>query len=129
MVAAAAGFSLGLYVSEEPSGVTAMPGRRAVTITIATETRVRTIARPDRRSGRRVFANTCSRCPTLKPGDWRGDRVNLTDLRPSYRVVVEKVIGGGIAMPSFQGRLSERQIRDVAAFVAAEAARRGGMTR
>jgi mono/diheme cytochrome c family protein len=31
-------------------------------------------------------------------------------------------------MPSFAGRLSERQIRDVAAFVTAEAARRARKT-
>jgi hypothetical protein len=29
-------------------------------------------------------------------------------------------------MPSFEGKLSERQIRDVAAFVTAETARRAG---
>jgi mono/diheme cytochrome c family protein len=44
-------------------------------------------------------------------------------------VIVEKVAGGGIAMPSFAGKLSERQIRNVAAFVTAEVARRAAKNR
>ena len=75
-----------------------------------------------------MFVAACSRCHALESGAWTRDRVNLTDLRPSYRVIVEEVTGGGIAMPSFEGKLSERQIRDVAAFVTAEAARRADKT-
>ena len=127
VVAAAMGGSVGHYVSGDR--VTATKGARTVTVmkTVA-DTVVRTIVRPDARAGRRVFVTACSRCHTLEPGDWTGDRVNLADLRPSYRVIVEQVTGGGIAMPSFEGKLSERQIRDVAAFVTAEAARRAGKT-
>jgi mono/diheme cytochrome c family protein len=123
------GASLGYYASGERSGATATIGARTVTVTkTVAETVVRTTARPDPRAGKRVFATACSRCHTFKPRDWTGDRVNLADLQPSYRVVVEKVTGGGIAMPSFEGKLSKRQIRNVAAFVAAEAARRAGKT-
>ena len=125
VAAATAGVSLGYYVGAERSRVTARTGGRPVTVTrTITETAVRAIARPDRRAGRFVFVNACSRCHTLEPGDSTGPRVNLADLQPSYRATVEKVRDGGIAMPSFEGRLSERQIRDVAAFVTAEAARR-----
>jgi mono/diheme cytochrome c family protein len=124
-VAAAAGAFLGWYVSAERSRVTATTGGRTVTVT---ETVVRTIVRPDRRAGKRVFLAACSRCHTLDPEDLTGDRVNLARLQPSYRWTVEKVTRGGIAMPSFEGKLSERQIRDVAAFVTAEAPSRAGET-
>jgi mono/diheme cytochrome c family protein len=123
VVAAAAGAFLGSYVSGERSRVTATTGGRTVTVT---KTVVRTIARPDRRAGKRVFLAACSKCHTLDPGDLTGDRVNLARLQPSYRWTVEKVTRGGIAMPSFDGKLSERQIRDVAAFVTAEASSRAG---
>lgn len=126
VAAATSGALLGYYVSGEPSGGTATT--RGPTVTV-TKTVVRTIARPDRRAGRRVFVRVCSRCHTLEPGDWTRNRVNLTELRPSYRVIVEKVTGGGLAMPSFAGKLSKREIRDVAAFVRAEAARRPGGAR
>ncbi|MDQ3866761.1 MAG: cytochrome c [Actinomycetota bacterium] len=130
LAAATVGGSLGYYVSGEHSRATVTTGGRTVTATkTVTHTVVRTIARPDRRAGKRVFAAICSRCHTLNAGDWRGDRVNLADLEPSYQAIVEKVTDGGIVMPSFEGKLSKREIRDVAAFVAAEAARRAGKTR
>jgi mono/diheme cytochrome c family protein len=129
VAAAIAGASLGHSLSEDGSRVTAMSEVRTVTvIQTVTESVVRTIVRPDARAGRRVFVTACSRCHTLEPGDWTGNLVNLTDLQPSYRVVVEAVMGGGITMPSFGGKLSERQIRDVAAFVKAETARRARKT-
>ena len=122
VAAGTAGASLGYYVSGERSGVTAMTtGGRTVTVT---KTVVRTMARPDPRGGKRVFVTVCSRCHTFEPGDWTGGRVNLTELRTSYRMIVEAVTGGGIAMPSFERKLSKREIRDVAAFVKAEVARR-----
>jgi mono/diheme cytochrome c family protein len=124
VAAATAGALLGYYASGDGSRVTTTTtGGRTGTVT---ETVGRTIARPDPRAGKRVYATACSRCHTLEPGDWTGDRVNLADLQPSYRVTVGKVTGGGIAMPSFKGKLSERRIREVAAFVTAEAARRAG---
>jgi mono/diheme cytochrome c family protein len=127
VVAAAAGAFLGFYAAEERSLVTGTTGRGTATVTkTVTKTVVRTIARPDRRAGNRVFLAACSRCHTLDPADWTGDRVNLARLQPSYRWTVEKVTRGGIAMPSFEGKLSERQIRDVAAFVTAKAPSRTG---
>ncbi len=130
VAAATTGALLGYYLSGERSGATATTGRRTVTATeTVTETVVRRIARPDRRAGKRVFVTVCSKCHALEPGDWRGERINLTDLRPSYGTIVEKVAGGGTVMPSFAGKLSKREIRDVAAFVAAEVARRARKTR
>lgn len=129
VAAGAAGAFLGYYVRGEGSRVTASTEVRTVTLTnTATETVVRTIVRPDARAGRRVFVTACASCHTLEPGDWTRARVNLTDLRPSYQAITDAVTGGGIAMPSFAGKLSERQIRDVAAFVTAEVARRAGET-
>ena len=129
VAAATAGALLGYFVSGDGSGITTTVGRTATVTETVTETVVRTTARPDRRAGRRVFVTSCSRCHTLEPGNWRGERVNLADLGPSYSTIVEKVTAGGIAMPSFEGKLSKRQIRDVAAFVTARAARRARGTR
>jgi mono/diheme cytochrome c family protein len=117
--AAIAGALLGYYVSGERPHVTAAPAGRTVTKTV-----IRTVAGPDRRAGKRLFVAACSRCHTLDPRDLTGDRVNLAALQPSFPVTVQKVRDGGIAMPSFKAKLSDRQIRDVAAFVTAEAARR-----
>jgi cytochrome c6 len=121
VAAGTAGALLGYYVRGERSGVTAPTGGRTVMVT---KTVVRTIERPDPRAGKRVFLTVCSRCHTFAPGDLTGNRVSLTDLQPSYRATVEQVTSGGIAMPSFEGKLSKREIRDVAAFVKAETARR-----
>ena len=46
---------------------------------------------------------------------------NLDDAKPGYDTVLQKVANGGGGMPSFGGQLSQQQIRDVAAFVAARA--------
>lgn len=130
VAAAIAGAVLGYYVGGERSRVASTAGGRTVTVTkTIRHTVVRRIARPDRRAGRRVFVATCSRCHTLDPADWTGNRVNLVHLQPSYRAAVEAVTRGGIAMPAFERKLSGRQIRDVAAFVTAEAARRAGKSR
>ena len=96
----------------------------AVRTVTVTETVMRTVARRDARAGRRVFRTVCARCHALKPGDWTGNRVNLTALQPTYETTVAKVTRGGIAMPSFSGKLSRRQIRDVAVFVSRTAERR-----
>jgi mono/diheme cytochrome c family protein len=124
--ATAVAASFGCSPREDDSAVTGATGIRTVTVT---ETVVRPVARPDTRAGRRVFETACSRCHALQPGDWTGDKVNLTALQPTYETTVTKVTRGGIAMPSFAGKLSRREIRDVAAFVSREAARRAAGTR
>ena len=127
VAAAGVGTSLGCSVDAgEESAGTQTTGVRTVTVT---ETVVRTVVTPDARAGRRVFEAACSRCHALEPGDWRGNKVNLTALQPTYRTTVQKVTRGGIAMPSFAGTLSKREIRDVATFVSREAARRARATR
>ena len=79
---------------------------------------VATAGAPDAGAGRRVFLGTCKKCHTLTSGDWRDDKLSLADLRPSYSTVRDKVTSGGVAMPAFKGKLSEQEIRNVAAFVA-----------
>ena len=85
-------------------------------------------AAPDARAGKRVFATACKKCHTLTPGDWAHDKVSLADLQPSYWTTREKVTNGGAAMPAFKAKLSEREIRNVAAFVAKVAARKAART-
>jgi mono/diheme cytochrome c family protein len=77
-------------------------------------------------AGRRVFATAgCGGCHTLKAAAASGKvGPNLDNLRPSYARVLAKVETGGTIMPSFKGKLSEQQIRDVAAFVAKSAGSR-----
>jgi mono/diheme cytochrome c family protein len=125
-IAAAGGTALGYWAGREDGARTGAAAGRTVTVAMTVTGRdAPADAGPSRRAGRRVFAANCAECHTFQPGDWTGRRVNLTALRPDYSTVVTKVTRGGIAMPSFAGRLSERQIRDVAAFVAVQAARGG----
>ena len=74
-------------------------------------------------AGGRVFAdNGCGGCHTLNAAHASGQvGPNLDALRPTYEQVHAKVEQGGGVMPSFRGKLSPEQIRDVAAFVATRA--------
>jgi cytochrome c553 len=70
-------------------------------------------------SGAKVFASAgCGGCHTLSAANSNGQTgPNLDQLTPSYGAVVRQVSGGGGGMPSFSGKLSKGQIRDVASFV------------
>jgi uncharacterized membrane protein len=73
--------------------------------------------------GRATFAKAgCGSCHTLADAGAKG-RVgpNLDAARPSASLVVERVTNGQGRMPSFRGELSEMNIADVAAYVAAVA--------
>ena len=127
VVAAIAGAFLGFYLSGGRSGLVTTTGSptRTVTVTVTeANANAGSTRQAGRRAAQRLFETACLGCHSLEPGDWRGDRISLTDLRTPYRAIVGKVTSGGIAMPSFKGELSEQQIRDVAAFVAAETAKR-----
>jgi cytochrome c551 len=71
-------------------------------------------------TGKRVFASAgCSGCHTLQAaGSRAGIGPNLDERSPSLEVVMDVVTNGRGGMPPFKGQLSERQIRDVATFVA-----------
>jgi len=74
-------------------------------------------------AGATVFKQAdCGSCHTLAASSASGQiGPNLDDLRPGFEAVRAKVESGGGGMPSFAGRLSKEQIRDVAAFVAKNA--------
>jgi cytochrome c553 len=74
--------------------------------------------------GAAVFADAgCGGCHTLEAAGSSGSLgPNLDEAGPSFDQVVAKVESGGGGMPSFEGELSEQEIRDVAAFVSGEEA-------
>jgi mono/diheme cytochrome c family protein len=77
-------------------------------------------------AGAKVFgAAGCGSCHTLAAAHASGSfGPNLDETRPDFETVRAKVESGGGGMPSFGGQLSDQQIDDVAAFVAARAGRR-----
>ena len=78
-------------------------------------------------AGREVYGQAgCGDCHTLAAAGSTGTRgPNLDERSPSFETVRRQVEAGGGGMPPFQGRLTEREIRDVAGFVS-QAARGGG---
>ena len=70
-------------------------------------------------AGKQVFASAgCGGCHTLKDAGSTGNvGPNLDQLKPSQPTVAHQVEVGGGAMPSFKGRLSDAQIKAVAAYV------------
>lgn len=74
----------------------------------------------DAAAGKSVFASAgCSGCHTLKDAGASGTvGPNLDQLKPSEAVVQKQVTNGGAIMPAFKGKLSPKQIDDVAAYVA-----------
>ena len=73
----------------------------------------------DAANGEQVFASAgCGGCHTFEAAGSTGSiGPNLDDAAPSFDTVVAMVTNGGGAMPSFEGDLTEQEIRDVAAFV------------
>jgi mono/diheme cytochrome c family protein len=76
----------------------------------------------DAANGEKVFASAgCGGCHTFsKAGSSGSVGPNLDDASPSFDKVVDQVTHGGGAMPAFKDRLSEQEIRDVAAFVSGQ---------
>jgi mono/diheme cytochrome c family protein len=76
-------------------------------------------------AGAKVFGEAgCGDCHAMKAAGTNGQAgPNLDQSRPDFEKVRTQVDNGGGGMPSFRGRLSADQIRDVAAFVAARAGR------
>jgi mono/diheme cytochrome c family protein len=73
----------------------------------------------DAANGKAVFASEgCGGCHTFSAAGSTGSiGPNLDDASPSFDKVVSQVTNGGGPMPAFKDKLSEQQIRDVAAFV------------
>jgi cytochrome c553 len=74
-------------------------------------------------AGRVVFASAgCGACHTLAAAGASGKvGPSLDDAKPDAAHVVEVVTHGKGAMPPYKGRLTDEQIRDVAAYVAQSA--------
>ena len=74
-------------------------------------------------AGAKVFADAgCKNCHTLKAAGAKGTvGPNLDQLQPSSALVSKQVRNGGGVMPSFKGKLSPKQIQDVADYVSSVA--------
>jgi mono/diheme cytochrome c family protein len=70
-------------------------------------------------AGKLIFETAgCKGCHTLKAAGATGTvGPNLDQLKPAYATIVHQVTNGGDYMPAFAGKLSAKQIEDVAAFV------------
>ena len=74
----------------------------------------------DTAAGEQIFTTNCGSCHTLEEAGTTGNiGPNLDDSTLDQAAVVEQVTNGGGAMPPFQGKLSEEEIQNVAAFVVA----------
>lgn len=73
----------------------------------------------DATAGEEVFADAgCGSCHTLAAAGSTGAvGPNLDTVKPSHDLAVDRVTNGMGGMPSFEGQLTETQIRDVAAYV------------
>jgi cytochrome c553 len=74
----------------------------------------------DIEAGRQVFAEAgCGGCHMLADANATGTiGVDLDEAEPSFDQVETAVREGPDAMPSFEGQLTDEQIRDVSAYVA-----------
>jgi mono/diheme cytochrome c family protein len=70
-------------------------------------------------AGKSVFESAgCTGCHTLKDAGASGTvGPNLDEAKPALSLVVDRVVNGAGAMPSFKGQLSDKKIADVAAYV------------
>jgi cytochrome c oxidase subunit I len=114
--AAFAGWAIGHYTSS--------PGPRTVTVGAGTSGSVTgTTTSEAAAAGRSIFASAgCGSCHTLSAAGATGTvGPNLDQAKPPLSLVRQRVTNGSGAMPSFRGRLTPEQIKEVAAFVAASA--------
>jgi quinoprotein glucose dehydrogenase len=73
---------------------------------------------PELRNGRKVFATSCAICHGREGEGVAGGPPALTSFRDAAKVR-ERVTKGGVQMPAMQTMLTEQEIRDVSAYVAA----------
>ena len=79
----------------------------------------------DAAAGKQVFADAgCGACHALADAGSNGAvGPNLDEAKPAAELVIDRVTNGQGAMPAFADELSEKQIADVAAYVADVAAK------
>jgi mono/diheme cytochrome c family protein len=77
----------------------------------------------DPANGKTIFAaQGCGSCHTLADAGASGSvGPNLDEAKPDFETVVDKVTNGSGVMPSFEDKLSEQEIKDVAAYVSTAA--------
>lgn len=77
----------------------------------------------DPANGKTIFAaQACGSCHTLGDAGTSGTvGPNLDEAEPDFNEVVDKVTNGAGVMPSFEDKLSEQEIKDVAAYVSTSA--------
>jgi mono/diheme cytochrome c family protein len=77
----------------------------------------------DPAAGKAVFTSAgCTGCHTLADAGSNGNvGPNLDQAKPPFGLVVTRVTNGKSPMPSFKGQLTEKQIKDVAAYVSSVA--------
>ena len=109
-----------VVLAREPEEEVGNEAEPAATETHArTDTQAEPPAEGDPEAGARVFAAAgCGGCHTLEEAGSSGAiGPSLDGLRLELDAVVRQVTEGGGGMPPFRDRLSEEEIRDVAAFV------------
>lgn len=105
------------------TGEAVPPATEVVTETTGETTGGETMTGGDVDAGEGVFASAgCGGCHTLAAAGSSGTvGPNLDDAKPSLDLAVTTITNGRGGMPSFEGQLSEQDIRNVAAFVAESA--------
>lgn len=102
-----------------------VPAEPAPTETTETETtppETPTETEASTAAGKEVFLAQCGTCHTLADAGTTGSvGPNLDSAQPTVELTVDRVTNGQGIMPSFSDTLSEEQIQDVAAYVAAAA--------
>ena len=113
----AAAFALGGYLVGREHG---KGGGGTVT---TTETSTGGEVTGNAEAGKAVFTTAgCAGCHTLSAAGANGNvGPNLDTTQPSEALVVQRVTNGKAAMPPFEGKLSDQQIADVAAYVSQSA--------
>jgi mono/diheme cytochrome c family protein len=72
--------------------------------------------------GEQLFKDNCSSCHTLAAAGASGKvGPNLDQLKPGPDLVTHQVNTGGGAMPSFKGKLTDDQIKQIADYVSSNA--------
>ena len=72
--------------------------------------------------GEQLFKDNCSACHTLAAAGASGKvGPNLDQLKPGPDLVTSQVNSGGGAMPSFKGKLTDDQIKQIADYVSSNA--------